>query len=203
MDRFEDVNEGISKRQLFKHYNDELGDHIKELPLDVRQKRMFASCWFYGKRESVAMWNLYASSSGVAISLPASALIAVFENSDISAQNPEEIGNAYYGPVFYKDFLDPNDIESFKEETRVIGFQKDKSFEHENEYRFLLRQRYADPEDAFLEFVSLKLESFGELPFELIFHPKMPIWQKENIAELVAAYEYDNFQLKDSELRLQ
>ena len=29
------------------------------------QKGQFASCWFYGEKESLAMWNLYSSSTGI------------------------------------------------------------------------------------------------------------------------------------------
>jgi len=202
MDKFEDLNEGISRNQLYDHYKEEQRKEGGELPLEIRQKRLFASCWFYGKRESVAMWNLYASGDGVAIRIKAKSLLDEFRNERISVDSPDQIGRAYLGPVFYKDFLDPADIAAFKEETRVIGFQKDKSFEHENEFRFLIRQRYDQPDDAFLDFISVKIDEFDELPFQLLFHPKMLAWQKANVGELLTRLG-SNMEMKDSELRLQ
>lgn len=207
-DKFEDSNEGISKRQLAKQYaaHDPEYQHqigqSKELEIEIRQKRMFASCWFSGVRESVAMWNLYASEGGVAVRIRAKELIDSFVFEKLTFDSYEDIGRIYHGRVAYKNFFDSDDIEDFKDETRVIGFQKDLSFEHEKEYRFLVRQRYEDPTDDFLPYVKIGLENFTDLPFEILSHPRMSAWQRRNIEDILSHFEASNFEFKESELRL-
>lgn len=207
-DRFEDTNEGISKNQLAKQYalNDSEYQHqiqqSKELQIDVRQKRIFASCWFSGTRESVAMWNLYASEGGVAVRIKVEDLLNAFVGENMNFENPDDIGSIYHGRVAYKNFFDYNDIEGFKDETRVIGFQKDLSFEHEKEYRFLVRQRYDDRDDDFLPYVKIGLHNFSTLRFELLSHPRMAAWQRENIQGLLNRFGASNFEFQESELRL-
>lgn len=207
-DRFEDTNEGISKNQLAKQYTEHDSEYqhqiqqSKELQIDVRQKRIFASCWFSGARESVAMWNLYASERGVAVRIRVGDLLGAFNSDNLIFDTPDDIGAIYHGRVAYKNFFDYGDIERFKDETRVIGFQKDLSFEHEKEYRFLVRQRYGDQSDDFLPFVQIGLDNFSALPFEILSHPRMAPWQRVNIQDLLSRFEAANFEFSESELRL-
>lgn len=209
-DQFEDVNEGISKKQLFKQYKEHDSDYQsqvhnnRELEIEERQKRLFASCWFYGKRESVAMWNLYAQNDGIALRVKANSFIDSLTPENIQIEDPESVNTLYHGPVFYKDFLNFQDIEDFKDETRVIGFQKDLSFEHEKEYRIMIRQRYKeDNYDTYFNSYEIGLNNFNDLQFELLAHPKMQSWQKENVQKLIGKLNVQNFTFKDSELRLQ
>lgn len=207
-DRFEDTNEGISKNQLAKQYAAHDSEYqyqiqqSKELQIDVRQKRIFASCWFSGARESVAMWNLYASEGGVAVRIRVPELLDAFQSDNLLFENPDDIGSIYHGRVAYKNFFDYSDIEGFKDETRVIGFQKDLSFEHEKEYRFLVRHRYEDPSEDFLPYVKIGLRNFSSLQFEILSHPRMAPWQRENIQGILSHFDTTNFHFGESELRL-
>jgi hypothetical protein len=212
MDKMEDANEGISINQLLIRYGDEIEKEIAkknkkqsgktELPLKLRQEKYFLSCWLIHHRESVAMWNSYSNSDGIALRISTDILIkAITENSEVM-NDEEKMKTLYHGPIVYKDFFNPQDRKQFKEEIDIIGFQKDQSFEHEKEYRFLFKQDMHNYSVEKIPFVKLKLNDFSKLKFDLIYHPKMENWKKENIKNVLSALKAKNFTLKDSELEL-
>ena len=98
MDEFEDPMEGVPLRALVTYAeerdleligDDKLSDLIldrtkfKKLSKEMQdritnikaiQRSSFVSCWFLGKRESMAMWNLYSNTDGVAVKVSAASL---------------------------------------------------------------------------------------------------------------------------------
>jgi hypothetical protein len=212
MDKMEDVNEGISLNQLLLKYGEELERQIvkqnrqnsekKEMPLEKRQKTYFISCWLEHHRESVAMWNTYSNNDGIAIKVISNELInAVKVNNDHTNDN-EKMKTLYHGKIVYKDFLNSNDRLHLKDEVKIIGFQKDLSFEHEKEYRFLIKQDFHTYVEEEIQFVKLKLENFKELKFDLIFNPKMEEWKERNIKSILKSLKVSNIEPKNSELQL-
>lgn len=212
MDKMEDTNEGISINQLLLRYGSEIEKEIvkrnkkesgrKELPLATRQKKYFLSCWLIHHRESVAMWNSYSDSDGIALKIDASKLINAITQESFVQNDIEKMKTLYHGGIVYKDFFDPKHRMQFKEEIDIIGFQKDESFAHEKEYRFLIKQDLHNYKNDEVAFVKLKLENFKKLKFDLVFHPKMESWKKENIKSVLKALNAKNFNAKDSELKL-
>ena len=212
MDRMEDANEGISINQLLLRYGNEIEKEIakkskkqsgrKELHLKTRQQKYFLSCWLIHHRESVAMWNSYSNSDGIALKIDANKLIASITENSSAMNDAEKMKTMYHGGIVYKDFFNPKDRKGFKEEIDIIGFQKDESFAHEKEYRFLIKQDIHNYKEDDVEFVKLKLNDFSKLKFDLVFHPKMESWKKENIKSVLTSLKAKNFTPKDSELKL-
>ncbi len=212
MDKMEDLNEGISINQLLWRYGDEIEKELvrkakevsrrKELELKMRQRIYFLSCWFVHHRESVAMWNSYSNSDGIALKIGAHDLINSITEYSTVINNGDKLKTLYHGFIDYKDFFNPIDRKQFKDEIEIIGFQKDESFKHENEYRFLIKQDLKNFNEDELPHIKLMLNNFKKLKFDLVFHPKMENWKKENIKNVLAALKVHNCTIRDSELKL-
>jgi hypothetical protein len=212
MDNMEDLNEGISMDQLQLKYGDEneqetvrvrkVNASSRELRLSKRQQKYFVSCWLLHNRESVAMWNLYSSSTGVAVGINGNELIAHIMQKSQFTNDEEKFNYLFAGKIVYKDFFNKNDRKSFKDETGTMGFHKDICFEHEKEYRFLLKQDLHNHKEDKIIGTSLKLRQFSKLPIEVVFHPKMAKWQQDNIKRLIKEFDLTNIKCRISELAL-
>lgn len=212
MDKMEDTNEGISITQLQLKFGDlrerltatlqQIKSNKKELALEKRQKLYFLSCWLIHHRESVAMWNSYSNDSGIAVKVNADALIAAVVSNGEVLNDSEALKNLYYGRIDYKDFFDKDHRKNFKEDIKIIGFQKDECFAHEREFRFLIKQEVLDHKNHNIPFVKIKLTTLDSVPLTVVFHPKMEGWKKDNIKAVVKALNISNITFKDSELQL-
>ncbi len=212
MDKMEDMNEGISLNQLLLKYgadvermkakSNKANSKRTEMLLETRQKKYFISCWLIHHRESVAMWNAYSDENGIALKFKASDLITTISENTINTNQNEKMKTLYHGRIAYKDFFNPDDRMNLKDEVPIIGFQKDLSFVHEKEYRFLIKQDTHSFKEDDIPFVKMKIQNFKKLKFDLIFHPKMEPWKKENIKSVIKALGSKSITIKDSELKL-
>jgi len=204
MDEFEDPLEGIPLRALvtfeeerdleligddklsdlildltkFKKLSFEMQDRIKNIK--AIQRSSFVSCWFLGKRESMAMWNLYSNTDGVAVKVPAINLFRHFENSseNIFDQN---VSSFYAGKVNYQDFK-TIDAEDESAAVPKVALRKDVSYKHEEEFRFVIRTKKDDAEkDSFTSVI----EDFSSLKMKVVCHPLMAEWKRNNIQQIL------------------
>ncbi len=211
MDRMEDLNEGISMNQLLIKYGNKtekligklapISENKRELSIEKRQQKYFLSCWLIDHRESVAMWNSYSNTDGIALRVSANNLISSIRDGNLG-DDAGMIDYLYYGKVKYVDFLDKNARMKFKEGVKIIGFQKDCCFDFEKEFRFLYKQNLTQHLHVDLPFLKLKLNEFSALRFDLIFHPKMESWKKENIKTVLKSLNAINVKCQESELTL-
>jgi len=212
LDQFEDKSEGITRKQLAKFFEHDISiseERKRELPLLERQQRYFATCWFSGIRESVAMWNLYSNQSSIALKIPINPFLKIWNESNLDFQSAKDwIDRIYINQIFYKNYFNSEDVDNFKEETRVIGFQKDKCYEHEKEVRVLIKVKGQFGEasnkrvykENVLPFIKVKVKNIKDVKMQILFHPLMPAWQKVNIQNLIKKYDYKNITCKDSEV---
>lgn len=212
LDQFEDKSEGISRQQLAKFFEHDISitaERKRELPLIDRQKRYFATCWFSGIRESVGMWNLYSNSSSIALKIPITTFTSIWKEANLNFSTAEKwIDHIYINQIFYKDYFSALDVDNFKEETKIIGFQKDDCFEHEKEVRVLIKVKGQVEgkkekllyKEAPLPFIKIKIANIKSLKLQILFHPLMANWQKENIKNLISEYGYKNITCIDSEV---
>lgn len=214
LDKFEDKSEAISQRQLaafFQHKVHFPPTRVRELKLDVRQKRYFASCWFSGDRESIGMWNIYSNPNSVAIKFGLNEFCELWrmENFKVSP-GKQYIENMFIDKIHYKNYLSVDGVLNFKEESKIIGFQKDLSFSHEKEVRVLIKRKTKNniilgklsPDEIKFFKVTPKINILKNLTFEVIFHPQMQCWQKANIEKLVKAYRFKGIITRPSELAI-
>lgn len=151
------------------------------------QRSQFASCWFMGERESIAMWKIYSRTSGLMIKLNADELIKAVVRNAKSYQD-EHFQEMYYGPITYKR-LNPLDMdETFN--SIFNGLKKDVSYEHEKEFRFVV----AIPKSgldiySFFRLPIGKIQDFESL--QIISSPFMPQWEWECICNFLKYYGLD------------
>jgi hypothetical protein len=213
LDTFEDLNEGFSvftaeqvkdvarqsrsmreitdKDHLMEQLSRLKQDHSRlELEYRRHQRSLFACCWYMGERESVAMWDLYSNPDSVAIRFNANQLIQLI--TGIAAGDDSQ-NRLQYGAVEYAE-LSAIDTPL---DNSCIGFIKDSSFSHEQEFRFLTGK---DDEHDSLEY-ELCLGDLKQIGFTIISHPKMEQWKIRNILNVLSCYELTG-KFQPSELAL-
>ena len=139
-------------------------------------KQRFASCWFLSESESLAMWNLYSDSGGLAIRFPANALIDTVSKAAMYIEDscwPQLI----LGKVIYVD------ISEIKKQ-RFLGFRKVRAYEHEKEFRFMTVCASNELKDSF----ELKLGDIQTLRFDLVSHPLMEKWKQKVLKKMLNNY---------------
>jgi len=155
------------------------------------QQTQFASCWFMGDRESIAMWKLYSTKGGVAIKFKARQLTDTIIASAKSITNTD-FGIFYYGPVSYKNIW-PFDPEETLE-NKYNGLNKDKSYSFENEFRFVAVVS-SDKKGTYSSF-KLPIGQIYSFDLEVIANPFMEHWQFESLKQLLRFYHFEDKLLK-------
>ena len=214
MDQFEDALEGVPYESLRVFIDDEkpllkLSNIILDydssknhLGLRTRlddiidiQTTQFVSCWFNEKRESMAMWNLYSNSDGVAIKIPFGKL----KNGLIPEIDETEIDEYFCGKVNYQNFtnMNPEATDRLSVQKKV-SLRKDVSFSHEKEIRFVVKLLKSNKTKLGISSKSLDLIN---LDLNVICHPKMAEWKKSNIKQALKKAKL-NSSFFESEIKL-
>jgi hypothetical protein len=152
--------------------------HLEEI-----QKRYFASCWYLGVRESLAMWNTYSNKDSVAMKFKPNELCSSIIEACKSLDN-DEFDQMVHGKVEYFKIspFDPNDKGLKHAKHRFKGFLKDLSYKHEEEFRFLAVQNSNKNTYSFFE---LSLPNIHDLDFNILTHPNMEPWKHNNICHIL------------------
>lgn len=238
LDKFEDQKEGMTTNHLFyKNLKKQIDNHpmfdkiktymsVETLGGEMNkiddelikiQKRNFANCWVIGKNnsESVAMWNLYSRPNSLAIKINYSNFKKNLIEKGLNGYS--ESREIICSPINYIDFQNPNfkNLENFDS-----VFTKDISFQHENEFRIIVREeeREIPPINYKSNIhrknieklhndmwnypgIELKLFDFQDFDFEIILHPKSQDWAKKNIEKIIKLSE-SKFSINESLLEL-
>ncbi len=155
----------------------------------------YVCCWFMADRESVAMWDLYAK-DGLAIQLNR----IKFQNR-VKSQLSKNILPPYTkrlvaGKISYHDFREVAKNQR-SHMMKYLAFRKDKSFDHEKEYRMVLNLER--PCQGLKRF-NYSLGNILELELNVIASPRM---SDEKFAQTEKTLKKINpdLQLYESELR--
>lgn len=191
----ETESNGLPKKN--KEKLDEEKSQIKERfksHLEEVQKSYFASCWYSGVRESLAMWDTYSNKDSVAIKFDPEELSQKIIEACAGTDN-EDFDLMVHGKVEYFKIspYDTNDNGIKNCGHRFKGFLKDLSYKHEEEFRFLVKQITNDKTFAFFEITLKNLENMN---FSIITHPYMEPWKYNNIYNILKAKGLENKLLK-------
>jgi hypothetical protein len=183
-------NQIIDKKKSFE------SNRIEEK--EKSQKAQFASCWFLGNRESMAMWNIYSKKSGIVIKSKANELICFISKALRVHEDCYPGHMSFAGDIDYLKInpFDPNDLTPTK---KIPGFKKDLAFQFEHEFRFLIGVPYNKKHSY--EIIKLDLIEIEDFDFEIITHPLMEEWQFQNIYTL-AKQAFPKGQVKKSLISL-
>ncbi|MBP6023606.1 DUF2971 domain-containing protein [Ferruginibacter sp.] len=220
LDKFEDPYEGVATKVLREQVklNEQLhtsadlkktkgraAKYIKQVLIKTietgipnqiieKQKRQYVNCWFSGDRESMAMWNLYSSPDSVAIKVKFTNIKN--ELNESFKQLIENNGNriSIIGDEITYLELNPFNPSLPKQNLKYSALKKDKPFEYENEYRFLIIT--IDRLDKVESFYTIPLD-IEKLDLKIIAHPNMESWKYENINKLIELLN-KNFKLEKS-----
>ncbi len=208
---FDDPLEGISKKILFDNHSNEYSDDTEENEknkifqddekkehyrdyLERVQQRLFASCWFLGIRESLAMWESYSNDDSVALRFKPDDLCNIMINRFLEIDE-KNFTVMVHGRVEYFKLapFDPDDVSLKNSRHKYSGFLKDLSYKHEEEFRFLLMRANNNKPFEFYEFSPGSLK---ELNFNIIAHPSMEDWKFNNIFNILKNSGLENNLIK-------
>lgn len=186
----------ITKDNINKSFDEEIqlklikdDKNRRQLYLDTltgSQQTQFANCWFLGDRESLAMWKLYSKNDGVAIKFNARQLInTVIATAKSYTKTDFKI--LYLGPVKYKNIWPFDPYEKF--DGKFNGLKKDKSYIHENEFRFVVVVP-SEKKGEYKNFI-LPIGELSAYDLKIITNPFMKKWEVENLKKLLSKYELD------------
>jgi hypothetical protein len=166
-------NKGPRKTFLLLQGNLEL-DLEKELSEALKfSNDHLTSCWFMvpnnGERpESFAMWDLYAPNCGVLIG---------YDLNDIELALAKPKIDIISGKVKYEDFLSKTFEKDLHLNVKSLFF-KDISYDHEREYRFIIKNRPSEP------FCDVLLPP----PEEIVANPKLSASSVGNLNHALSEY---------------
>jgi len=206
---------------LFKigvHLSDGILKWSREAETKLYQQLYYTNCWFIGKRESMAMWSSYSNWDSVAIRIKYKSLKEVFTNKQFKIKELDGFHEIKLGKIQYIDYINLDEDIAEVHDKIQIGFTKDVSYLHENEFRICLVKN--NPEKVWVKYqdkkkwmvkdekellankgLSFVLNDFSKLPFEIFFHPKAENFSKANIKNLLTKFELP-FNTFDSEIAL-
>lgn len=168
------LSELILDKTLFSKISPQLQKKLNTI--NAIQKSSFVTCWFAEQKESVAMWNLYSNPDGVALKIPFSKLTA-----QLKIEKTANISAYYGGRVLYQDFSTVYQRTSDRKVGKV-ALRKDSSFQHESEFRFVVRTK-----DHHLNISGINSQKLdlAKLNMKVICHPRMTAWKKKNVESLL------------------
>ncbi len=220
LDKFDDPLEGLSNKILgelsvyeqFDIKEEDLNPVIKERHLQSQKSRktfvdngtkesqttQFANCWFLGKKESFAMWQLYSNKDSVVVRYKPKDLLTI-----VKAFAKSYIHDSFkifsFGKVVYENIWPFNLFKTQVSSATISAFKKDSSYKHENEYRFVI----ITPKEKANEFSQFEL-FLGDISKDdvLVFaNPHMEDWKFENIKRILEKFS-PQIELKRSILRV-
>jgi hypothetical protein len=176
------------KKQKLLTKRENMVNYIKN-ETEKFQKTQFANCWFVGKKESFAMWNIYSDVNSVAIRYNPKELI------DIVIPSAESYNHSDFKLLIY-GFVDYDNIWPFiyfeKRKVKIIhtAFKKDTSYIHEKEFRFvvLTSPKHIGKYDKF----ELPLGDISHDNFKIFANPYMETWKFNDLKRLLK-----NFSMQD------
>jgi hypothetical protein len=184
LNHLKEKDEGLPKesKEELEEEKDEIKERFKS-GLEEIQKTYFASCWYLGVRESLAMWDTYSNKDSVAIKFNPTDLCDTILASGKEVEN-EDFHLMVHGKVEYFKIspFDPQDEGLKNAGHRFKGFLKDLSYKHEEEFRFLTVQNNNGKTYSFFE---LSLKNLENLDFFVVTHPYMEPWKYDNIYSIL------------------
>jgi len=182
--RTKDEGLPVESKEKLTEEKHEIKERFKS-KLEEIQKTYFASCWYLGVRESLAMWDTYSNKDSVAFKCnPAHLCKSIIDSC--KKTNLEDFDTMVHGKVEYFKIspYDENDDSLKNCGHRFKGFLKDLSYKHEEEFRFLTMQNNDKKTYPFFE---LSLPNLQNLDFFIVTHPYMEPWKYDNIFNILKA----------------
>lgn len=158
--------------------------------LKHKQKRCFASCFYAADEESIAMWKLYGGIQGVAIKFDSVELFNALNDVYNKTLNDKmEFGGNkmnYLNLININPYTETGEIVKLDQD--YSPYNKDISYRHENEYRFILINTNPDLIDS--KNKSLKID-LDDRYLEFIVSPDTEQWKKDLLNQLINKNGYD------------
>jgi hypothetical protein len=151
--------------------------------IEERKRKYLISCWHLADNESLSLWDTYADTNEkrrtVAIRFKRLELIKHIKDYEHGAGN----GVFHYetewiqGRVQYKNMITADFKTLSKSLVKHPAFRKEKAFEYENEYRFVVKLNKPTTKEGFEYYLGPK----SRLDFEILINPLL---NKEQYAQI-------------------
>lgn len=170
---------------------------LAERKTEESQQTQFANCWYIGKKESFAMWNIYSNAESVALCYSPQELLDIVIPSAQNFVN-RDFTHFTYGFVEY-DELWPFRKRKSREQYVHPAFRKDISYKHEQEFRFVAS--VDSNKKGKYSYFELLLDHISCSSFKILANPYMEDWKYENIQKFLELFKLEQ-KLYQSALRV-
>jgi hypothetical protein len=164
-----------------------------------RKEKYLISCWHLANNESLALWDTYVDEKSkrriAAIRFERRYLVEVMNDSVYSNDGFYYTRTFRHGAIKYKNLLSirPSTFDDLL--VKYPAFRKEKAFEYENEYRFVIGLTRKYEADGFL----YRLLEPPEIRFDILINPLLDVTEYKSIKEEIKDKGYGRY-LKDSAL---
>lgn len=146
------------------------------------QQTQFANCWYMGKKESFAMWNIYSNPDSVAIRYYPGELLDLVLPAAEQMSNPDFV-HLIYGYVDYDNIWPFMYNRKNPPNVKHAAFRKDSSYKHEQEFRFVSVVK-PDCKGKY-DYFELSLGNIDNDSFRVLANPYMESWKFDNIRKIL------------------
>lgn len=153
------------------------------------QLTQFANCWYMGKKESFAMWNIYSNPDSVAIRYRPDELLKMVLPSAENFDN-KDFTKLLYGYVDYDDIWPFEPKRKNSPGVKHAAFRKDSSYKHEQEFRFVATINRRHKGKYF--YFELLLSDIDKESFQVLANPYMEVWKFDNIKKFLEPYRLEH-----------
>lgn len=153
------------------------------------QQTQFANCWYMGKKESFAMWNIYSNPDSVAIRYRPDELIDLLLPAAESYKN-RDFSRLIYGYVDYDNIWPFEHNRKNSPKVKYAAFRKDSSYKHEQEFRFVAVLNPIHQGKYY--YFELSLDTIDKESFQVLANPYMEGWKFDNIRKFLEPYGLDH-----------
>ncbi len=172
-----------------------------KLKEDIRKYKecQFASSWHFADRESYAMWKVYSGSYGAVLKINAESFLnIVIEEAD--KHSSDHFTDFAYDLVQYKNIW-PLDFNETSKKGEFSALKKDKSYEHEKEFRFLAltKEIIVDQPQNF----KFEIPKMNTLDWNIVTNPFMAEWQEKAVEQLCEKFGHkERFKRSETKIKL-
>lgn len=187
LDRFDDKREGMFRSiDILAHINDNKPiDEVVSYNKSRSAHRNFASCWFKAEYESVAMWSIYGNHND---SIAIQSDLNFFKNCIID----DRAWTINIDKIIYVNWTAETKFSHFykKPDDDELFWFKDKSYEYENEWRFIINfseEDYNNLEESEKKGLNIKIDT-NKLIERIYVCPNCSNWKYETLKALLIDY---------------
>lgn len=167
--------------------------------IEIRKQKFLINCWHLASKESLALWDTYSDTvekrRKVAIRFKRQDLIQIIQDTKFKNDSLYYQTKWIHGKVQYRNLVNVKPEKLTTSALKYPSFRKEKAFEYENEYRFIIELIQPTTKLG----LAYELGKIEQLPFEILINPLLNKEEYSQVKEIIISRGFES-NLRDSVL---